>query len=388
MRRVLWLSSWYPNAADPSTGDFIRRQAEAVSLLQPLNIVFAGKYPKTPQQPQSFQADVFPDLQENILYYPFSSDNNFFSRIRSLFIYFRKHKDYIRQLKNKNELPDIVHVQVAFKAGLIALYLKWKYKIPYVLTEHWSGYYRNSKDSLFRKSLSEKYLTRLILKQAAMLITVSDALGKQITENWIRVPFQKIPNVVHTGLFYPGETIPGKKFRFIHISTLEYPKNPEGIVRSFTTLIKEGIDSELVLVGPLNPALEKMIAETRLPSGVIRCTGEIPYDQVGIELRKSSVLILFSFYENMPCVMLESLCSGIPVIATRVGGIPEVIGNENGMLINAGDEKELLGAMKSMISKAGLFEKAKLSQEAGKLFSYETVAREIVAIYDSVLNPS
>src|SRR4029077_19614867 len=133
--------------------------------------------------------------------------------------------------------------------------------------------------------------------------------------------------------------------------------------------------------GPAGVDLQNMILNSGLPADAIRCTGEIPYEQVAVELRQSSAMILFSFCENMPCVMLESLCSGIPVIATRVGGIPEVIGNENGMLINAGDEKELQGAMKSMISKAGLFEKAKLSQEAGKLFSYETVAREIVAVY-------
>ncbi len=50
MRRVLWLSSWYPNAADPFTGDFIKRQAEALSTVQPLKIVFAGKYPETPRK--------------------------------------------------------------------------------------------------------------------------------------------------------------------------------------------------------------------------------------------------------------------------------------------------------------------------------------------------
>ncbi len=86
--------------------------------------------------------------------------------------------------------------------------------------------------------------------------------------------------------------------------------------------------------------------------------------------------------------MLESLCSGIPVIATRVGGIPEVIGNENGILIDAGDEKELLGAMKLMVDKAPFYDKEKFSRHAAKHFSYETVAEEIMAVYDSVLKQS
>jgi glycosyltransferase involved in cell wall biosynthesis len=383
MRRVLWLSSWYPNAADPFTGDFIKRQAEALSLIQPLKIVFAGKYPNVPEKQAVSTTEVFPDLQEYILYYPSGSKNNFVSRARSLITYFKKHSDFIRQLHLNNELPDIVHVQVAFKAGLIALYLKWKYKIPYVLTEHWSGYYQQAKDSLFRRSFFEKYLTRLILKHAAVLVTVSEALGDQIQQYWLDIPYRKIPNVVNTRLFYQQETKPGR-FRFIHISTLQYPKNPEGILRVFIALLQGGMDSELVFVGPSNPGLEKMILESGLPPNTIRCTGEVSYEHVGLELRNASALILFSFYENMPCVILESLCSGIPVIASRVGGIPEVIGNENGILVQAGDEKELLEAMRTMIHKARFYDQDKFSEQAITLFSYDVVAKQILEVYESV----
>ena len=161
-------------------------------------------------------------------------------------------------------MPDIVHVHVAFKAGLIALYLKWKYKIPYVLTEHWTGYYRQDKNSLFSKSILEKYLTRLILKHAVMVLPVCEALGNQIQKYWQHISFRKIPNVVNTILFYPGEYEPEKKFRFIHISTLKYPKNPEGIIRAFTALLHEGLDAELVIVGPTGDGLKKMVYRLRI----------------------------------------------------------------------------------------------------------------------------
>jgi glycosyltransferase involved in cell wall biosynthesis len=385
MKKVLWLTSWYPNAAEPFTGDFIKRQAEALSVYQPLKIVFSGKYAPGQLINSSTQTDAFPNLKEYILYYPSSARDNFLTRGRSLFTYFKKHIFFIRQLHKNNELPDIVHVQVAFKAGLIALYLKRKYKIPYVLSEHWSGYYAQARDSLYRKSFLVRYLTRLILKHTALLITVSDALGNQIHQHWLGIPFRKIPNVVNTRLFFPGEYKPENKFRFIHISTMLYPKNPEGIIRAFTALANQGIDSELLLVGPVNPGLTQMIHETGLQENSIRCTGEIPYEQVGIELRNSAALILFSFYENMPCVILESLCTGIPVIASRVGGIPEVIQEDNGILINAGDEKELLEAMKTMIRNERFYDRKKISRQAVSRFSYEIIGKDILAIYDSVL---
>lgn len=385
MKKVLWLTSWYPNRDDPFSGDFIKRQAEAVSLFQPVQILFVGKYSPRPLQEQVKQVNSFPNLKEYLLYYPASDHDNLFTKGRSVTSYFLKHLQIIRQLHKKNELPDLVHVQVAWKSGLIALYLKWKYKIPYVLTEHWSGYYPQAKDSLFRKSYLERYWTRRIIGKANQLITVSEALGKQIRQSWLKVPFQQIPNVVNTRFFFTEKNKRAEKFRFIHISTLKYPKNPEGILRVFAALRKTPIDAELVLVGPVNTGLDKMIREMGLPEQDIRCTGEIPYKNVGIELRHSSVLILFSHYENMPCVLLESLCSGIPVIASRVGGIPEVVDETNGILVKAGDENDLLEAMKTMIRKESSYDREKISSRAAAQFSYEVVGKEILSVYESVL---
>ncbi|HEY4935507.1 MAG TPA: glycosyltransferase, partial [Puia sp.] len=246
MMKVLWLASWYPNEMDPFSGDFIKRQAEAVSIYQPIKLIYVGKYSPKYLAEKTGTSNIenkTENLKEYILYYPVSGNgNNIFSKIQSLFNYFKKHNEVIQQLRKNNELPEIVHVQVAMKAGLIALYLKWKYKIPYVLTEHWSGYYPQSKDSLFRKSFTERYFTKLILKNAARLLPVSEALGNQINKYWVKLPFQKIPNVVNTRLFYPAENKIPHTFRFIHISSLLYPKNPEGIINTFIHMLRLRFD--------------------------------------------------------------------------------------------------------------------------------------------------
>ena len=389
MKKVLWLASWYPNAAEPFSGDFIKRQAEAASIYQPLTILFVGKY-LTPLHSGTVTPDIkcneSGSMEENILYYSSPGNSNTtFSKIRSLYTYFKKHAEYIKRLRKSDELPDLVHVQVAMKAGLIALFMKWKYKIPYVITEHWSGYFEGTKDSLFQKSYLIRYLTRLILKNASRLLPVSDSLGNQIRNHWTNIPFQKIPNVVNTRYFYPSVSQPEGSFRFIHISTLLYPKNPEGIIRSFSRLLSQGFQANLVLVGPLNPAIQEMIQSTGAHKEQIHCTGEISYEQVGAELRKSSALVMFSLYETMSCVVIEALCSGIPVIATRVGGIPEVVGNENGILINAGNETELLQAMKEMITTYQQYKRENISRQASAQFSYETIGRKITQVYDEVI---
>jgi len=170
MNKILWLTSWYPNTMEPFSGDFIKRQAEAVSTFVPLKILYVGKFdqrsiPVKAAYPDNYK---FQNLDEHIIYYP--STGTFFSKLQSLFAFLNHHFKFIKQLRKTNELPDLVHVHVAMKSGLIALYIKWKYKIPYVLTEHWSGYYAISKDSLFKKSYLTRYLTRLIIKNASRLL--------------------------------------------------------------------------------------------------------------------------------------------------------------------------------------------------------------------------
>jgi glycosyltransferase involved in cell wall biosynthesis len=384
MKKILWLASWYPNARDPYSGDFIQRQAEAVSLFQPLLVIYVGKSSETSVRNSGLHIEnKTENLKEHLAYY--ESNNNMYSKWGSLYLYLKKNLAVIKQLRKNNELPDLVHVQVAMKAGLIALYLKWKYHIPYVLTEHWSGYYPQSKDSLFRKSFLERILTKRILKNAARLLPVSDALGKQINECWAKVPYERIPNTVNTKLFYPAAYKKPHPFRFIHISSLLYPKNAEGIIHVFTLMLRLGFDIELVLVGPLNPSVNKLLPEDVMASGKIFTTGEISYEEVGRELRKADALVMFSYYENMPCVILEALCSGIPVIATRVGGIPEAVNPECGILIEAGKEVQLFEAMKEMIANYDYYENDLNSRFAAGQYSYESVGKKIIRVYEEVL---
>ncbi len=79
MKKVLWLASWYPNESDPYSGDFIKRQAEAVSVYQPLKVVFAGKRPSVIKNRMENINGNFPNLKEHILYYTSSQQKSIFS---------------------------------------------------------------------------------------------------------------------------------------------------------------------------------------------------------------------------------------------------------------------------------------------------------------------
>src|ERR1700687_6127062 len=112
MKKVIWLVSWYPNETETFSGDFIQRQAEAVSIYQPLKVLYIGKYsPKTfSENAEHLGGRKKPqNLEEHILYYSTSENHNPVSKFKSLHAYFKKHLEFIKGLRRKNDLPELVH---------------------------------------------------------------------------------------------------------------------------------------------------------------------------------------------------------------------------------------------------------------------------------------
>ncbi|HEY0676876.1 MAG TPA: glycosyltransferase, partial [Chitinophagaceae bacterium] len=174
------------------------------------------------------------------------------------------------------------------------------------------------------------------------------------------------------------------RFRFLHASTMDHPKNVEGMLRSLAGLKKVRSDWDCVMLGWDNSELRSLSASLGLDEHVV-WKGVVPYQQVAIEMQQSSALLMFSRYENQPCVILEALCCGLPVLATAVGGIPEVIDESNGMLVKPEDEEELSDAMSRMISENAKYNRQFIAQLARDRFSYQAVGRQFVELYDKIL---
>jgi len=99
----------------------------------------------------------------------------------------------------------------------------------------------------------------------------------------------------------------------------------------------------------------------------------------------ASALVLFSRYENLPCVIIEALCCGLPVIATDVGGVKELINMKNGMLVQSDNEEELVGAMTRMIDGYNGFHREQISSNARQRFNYLTIGKQFHDLYQQVL---
>jgi glycosyltransferase involved in cell wall biosynthesis len=281
--------------------------------------------------------------------------------------------------------PDIVHVHVPIKAGIVALWLKRTYDIPYVVTEHWAIYNNEAGDAYTKRNFLFKYYTKKILLNAATFLPVSSHLGKAIHQMVSVIPYTPVPNVADTNFFNDVCIKESRKFfRFVHVSTLTYQKNPEGILRAYAKFCKQYPFTELVIVGKPCAPLAQYAKEVGIPHTNISFSGFISYEQVADVLKQSHAMIMFSRFENLPCVIIEALCCGLPVISTNAGGIPEIINESNGILINNEDEDALYKAMEQLHSKYDFYNRRSIAKEAQHRFSYSTVGKQIGKVYRKI----
>ncbi len=96
---------------------------------------------------------------------------------------------------------------------------------------------------------------------------------------------------------------------------------------------------------------------------------------------------LFSDMENAPCVISEAHCCGLPVISSSVAGVPEMIHDGNGLLVSAGDEVALVGAMEQAYLNHQKWNREKIALEAKTKHSPLTVAEVLNKSYQNLIEP-
>ena len=380
-KKILWLCSWYPGKTEPFNGDFIQRHARAAALYNDIYVIHVIGDESGKIKGREVELREQDYLTEEIIYFQKTSDpwGKLLSQWQWLHLYRKAIRSYI---KNHGK-PDAVHVQVAMKSGILALWMKKKYSIPYVVTEHW-GIYNDVEILNYqgRTQLFKKY-TREIFSGASSFISVSRFLAEGVNRMVVSKKYQVIPNVVDTDSFFYKNVDITTPFRFLHVSNMAALKNPEGILRAFKLFSFERRDVELVIVGPANKELQKLAGEI-LPGGTIKFRGEITYEDVAKEMQQAHCLVLFSDIENSPCVIGEAFCTGIPLIATSVGGIPELVNRSNGLLVDPRNESMLAKAMEEMRDNYGTYDRDKISREARSKFCFPVIGKQHDEVYESI----
>jgi colanic acid/amylovoran biosynthesis glycosyltransferase len=192
------------------------------------------------------------------------------------------------------------------------------------------------------------------IRRSKFVVAVSSFGRSQLFRNISHEHWPKI-KVVHCGIeaaFY-GNAVDKRPShqRLICVGRLSEQKGQLLLVDAARQLRDRGTKFELVLAGDgdMRPELERLIAQHGLQKEV-RITGWIDSDQVRDEILAARALVLPSFAEGLPVVIMEAMALRRPIISTFVAGIPElVVPGEHGWLVPAGDTGALAAAMQACL---------------------------------------
>ena len=402
MLKVLHLPKWYPHRYDDQDGDFIARHVATIATGggpggQPVQsaVVFAvvakGPLPKLVEEDVDLSGPV-PTWR----YYYRARITGLgpLDKLLKLLLWFYCAGRGVRAVRQHwgGARPDIAHAHILLRTGLLAWWLRLRQGIPYVITEQWTLYLPLRRAGM---SALRRVLTRLVVRRAAALHTVSQALADSFTELGARPRRTAvIANVVDTDLFHPvpDPAVPDAAQRLLHVAAFnDGVKNLSGVLRVMARLQPAWPGARLRVAGygPDEQRLRSYAAELGLlASGTVEFVGKLPHTAVAAEMAEATALVSFSRAETFGCVLLEARACGRPVIATRAGSIPELFepAGAYGLLVEPDDEAGLAAALTRVLSEAGEFDPARLRADAAARCSATAVAAAFGQLYAAVLS--
>ncbi|TWI85661.1 glycosyltransferase involved in cell wall biosynthesis [Lacibacter cauensis] len=384
--KVLWLCSWYPNSADPFDGDFIERHAKALALYHQVDVMHVVQNKHFLKGITSIKKEERNTTNLNASIYFLPLPNTGFAFV-NVYLFNKRYQAFYKQLIEQyiaiNGKPDLVHVHVPVKAGLTAVLLNRKYNVPFVVTEHSSAYFEYIPENYFSRNRYFRFVTKQTFSKALAVSTVSNWLLKRLQFLFSVQQTKLIRNVVDTNLFYPVVS-DRERLRFIHVSMMHPLKNVEGILRALALLKEKRTDWEIWFVGPASKE-NRALTETLGLTEQVQWKGTLPYADVAAAMRAADALVHFSNYENLPCVVNEALCCGLPVISSSVGGIAEIVNATNGVLVTAGNINELTAALAEFLQYKNRYNKNKIAAEAATLFNEKEIGKQLNSWYAELL---
>ena len=376
---ILILPRWYPNRYDPMPGLFVRAQAEALTSRCDVTVLYVHA---DPQCPNMTETEFSVENGVNVIRVYFKPSPY---PVAGWFRFYRAHFAGLALLGGQP--PDLIHVHVLTREGVMGYLFGRKMKVPFLVSEHWSRYF--PENDFFRNPV-KKSVTRFIAGRSACLVAVSGKLKEAMIAKGLNHPsFPIIPNVIDMARFRPlPKSGAGGMKQVVHVSCFEdRSKNITGLLDAVSIVAKERNDFNIRLVGE-GPDLGRMkdhAAGLGLSESLVSFAGLKEGDELVQEYGNADFSVVSSRFETFGTVIPESLACGTPVLSTDVGIASGVISAENGMIVPPGDTAELAAGFKTMLDRCGSFDRQKVSASVGDRFSPETVAARLTELYCQIL---
>ncbi len=276
------------------------------------------------------------------------------------------------------------------RAVLVGRIAAWLAGVPLVhhvhspTTRDTESVWRNRKNAI---------MERLSLIGVARLIPVSKSLECYLKkQGWSEARINMVANGVVTPGPLSNRSKPNVEWVIGSVALFRPRKGMEVLIQALANLCKMGKTVRLRAVGPFETIeYEKAIKKMSEDLGVSNVIDWIGFAKdVNAEFDKMSVLVLPSLFgEGMPMVILESMAMGVPVVASDIEGIPEILEHgRTGLITTPGDAEQLTNVLVELIN--GKYKWSTIREEAYRLqvtsFSDHSMAQGVAHVYDTILN--
>jgi len=174
----------------------------------------------------------------------------------------------------------------------------------------------------------------------------------------------------------------------LYVGRLVAVKGLDLLLDAFTQLVQNRNDVELVLIG--DGTERHALVQRATTLGIkdkVHFVGAQPHEWVALWMNAGDVLCLPSRKEGFGAVLIEALACGTPVVATSVGGIPEIVDDEQvGRLVRSRDPKEMAACIEEVLENR--WDRQQLRDYVAERFSFEVVTRKLLEMYESVMRES
>jgi glycosyltransferase involved in cell wall biosynthesis len=398
--KILEVCQEFPNRYYPQLGTFIKQSIDSiakqkinVTVVSPKPIVIpfsAFPYHNFSKLPQIEHTEKYD------LHYPrylYIVPKKYFYPLTGISYAYFVSRYAIKNIKPK---PDLLHAHFSYPDGFGMIGLAKKWKVPFVIS---------ALGTLERKVAYEgSYTSRQIFEAmdcADKVLSVSEDLKLHIVNLGIsKDKVSVVPNGVDIEKFKPvGKeyarnvlNLPQDKKIVLFVGALKKIKGVDYLIEAAKSFLDTNIS--LYMVGRddgMKKSLEKKAHELKI-GNYIKFTGPLNHEDIPLWLSASDILVLPSLSEGRPNVILEAFACEVPVVATNVGGVPELmINGKTGYLVPAKNPMELSEKVNKLLVdrdlriKMGKFGRMTIIQRG---LTWETHAKKTIKIYSKLLMSS
>ncbi len=331
----------------------------------------------------------------------------------------------------------IVHVHAADKIGIVATWFQKEFRYRILYTEHWAIFNEQAPDRFSLRNPWFQFSFRVLWRHTDVVAAISNtmlqqmerALGKSkasvllpnvvdpaLLSDDLKVLKSSKPTILdpvpldlnsgsESSVFDKGDSVTSSQYPdsfnpaeivFLHISNLEDRKNGAPLMSAFLELKTDYPQIRLVIVGSNRERFNAVYQQAILLKSFsqpsfhsIEYHESRPVGELKEFYQNATALVLPSVVENSPCVIVEAHYFGLPVIATKTGGVAEMVNSHNGILMSVKTspekmKKEIKRALLEFIEHRSNFDSTQIKRKAKEQFHPDYAVVDLVKTYASL----